>query len=66
MKNPKQAFTTAEYALLMLIIMVALVSMAIYFKRAISGRMREVGDTFGHGRQYDPYTTNVRPGQRPR
>ncbi len=58
MKNAKKAFISIEYAFLILIIVVALIGMAIYLKRAISGKMREVGDTFGHGRQFDPYTTH--------
>jgi len=35
----------------------ALISMAVYTKRALSGKWRGVGDTFGHGRQYEPGVT---------
>jgi hypothetical protein len=35
----------------------AFVGMSLYTMRAASGRFRQVGDTFGYGRQYDPKVT---------
>lgn len=43
-----------EYAALIAIMVAALVGMAVYFKRALSGRWRAVGDVFGYGKQYQP------------
>ena len=37
----------------------AVLGMSIYVKRALEGRWRQVGDTFGHGRQYEPGVTTV-------
>jgi hypothetical protein len=53
-----RSISTIEYAILSLIVVAALLGMAIYFKQAFSSRWRgTVDDTFGHGRQYDPYAT---------
>ena len=49
--------SVVEYAVLVAVVVAALVSMAVYTKRALSGKWRGVGDTFGHGRQYEPGTT---------
>ena len=43
-----------EYAALVVIVTAAMVGMAIYMKRALMGKWRSVGDTFGHGKQYEP------------
>ena len=43
-----------EYAFLIAVIAAAMVAMGVYMKRALSGRWRGVGDTFGFGRQYEP------------
>jgi Flp pilus assembly pilin Flp len=48
-----------EYAVLVAIVVAALISMAVYTKRALSGKWRGVGDTFGHGRQYEPGVTVI-------
>ena len=42
-----------EHATLIVIVAAAMIGMAIYVKRALSGRWRSVGDTFGSGRQYE-------------
>ena len=57
MSKLRKAFLSLEYALLIAIIVAALIGISIYLKRAISGRWRTVGDTFGHGRQYYPGVT---------
>ena len=46
--------TTLEYAAMVAIVAGALLAMSFYIKRALSGRWRAVGDTFGYGRQYEP------------
>ena len=51
--------STIEYAALTAILVAALVGMAVYTKRALCGRWRVVGDTFGAGRQYEPGKTVV-------
>ena len=43
-----------EYATLMIVVAATLVGMAVYAKRALMGKWRGVGDTFGHGGQYEP------------
>lgn len=52
MKKFKSSSSTLEYAVLILIVVAALITMSGYVRRALSGRWREVGDTFGFGRQY--------------
>ena len=42
-----------EYATLVVIVAAAMAGMAIYIKRALMGKWRTVGDTFGHGKQYE-------------
>ena len=49
---------TIEYAVLIAVVAAAFVSMAVYVKRGVSGQWRKVGDTFGHGRQYEPGRTS--------
>ena len=45
---------TIEHAVLIIIVAAALAGMAVYLKRALAGKWRVVGDTFGYGRQYEP------------
>jgi len=53
-----RSISTVEYAFLFIILVAAVFGMSIYFKRAVSGRWRQaVDESFGHGRQYDPYAT---------
>ncbi|MFC1675073.1 hypothetical protein ACFL1K_04240 [Candidatus Omnitrophota bacterium] len=59
MKNTRRAMMTIEYTFLIIIIVVALIGMSIYLKRALSGSWRGVGDSFGHGRQYEPGATVI-------
>lgn len=51
-----------EYAVLVVVVVAAVVGMAVYLKRAFSGRWRDAADTFGHGRQYEP---PARPAEMP-
>ena len=48
-----------EYAVLMAVLVAALIGMTSYIQRSLAGRWREVGDTFGYGRQYEPGVTTV-------
>ncbi len=57
MNNLRKGFLALEYAVLIVIVIAALVGISIYLKRALSGRWRTVGDTFGYGRQYEPGVT---------
>ena len=43
-----------EYMALIVFILGALFVFQKYIKRALSGGWKAAGDTFGHGRQYDP------------
>ena len=51
------AVSTLEYVLLITIIMTAFLLTQKYILRAFAGRWRQVGDTFGFSRQYDPKKT---------
>jgi Flp pilus assembly pilin Flp len=48
-----------ESAVLIAVVGAALVAMAFYVKRALNSKWRQVGDTFGQGRQYEPGVTAV-------
>ena len=48
-----------EYTILIAILVAVLVGMASYVQRALAGKWRDVGDTFGYGRQYEPGVTAV-------
>jgi len=54
-----QGQSAIEYAVLAAIVAAALVGMSVYTKRALAGKWRAVGDTFGYGRQYEPGITVV-------
>jgi Flp pilus assembly pilin Flp len=43
-----------EYSVLIVIVIVALVGMQVYLRRAVCGRWRQSADVFGFGRQYEP------------
>ena len=43
-----------EQAVLMVVLAATLLGMAVYMKRALAGKWRAVGDSFGYGRQYEP------------
>ena len=54
----KSGQSTLEYAILILIVIVALLAMQTYLKRGIQGRMRESSDNIGEA--YSPgYTTST-------
>lgn len=47
----KKGTSTFEYAMLMIIIVLAVTVIFNYTKRAICGKLRESADVFGFGRQ---------------
>ena len=51
-----------EHAVLVAVIVAAVLSMAVYLKRAINSKYREVGDAFGQGRQFEPGITRDERG----
>ena len=52
--NGRRGSLTIEQAVLIVALVAALVGMAVYVRRALAGKWRIVGDTFGYGRQYEP------------
>lgn len=57
-KFTRKGQSTLEYAILVLIVIVALLAMQTYLKRGVQGRMRESSDSIGEA--YSPaYTTSA-------
>jgi len=54
--------TLLEYVITIVLVAAALAGMAVYAKRTLAGSWRGVADQFGHGRQFDPFTTTCLPG----
>jgi len=61
--SKRRATFTVEYATLIIVLVLALLAMQLYLKRSMFGRLRGVGDTFGQGKQYEPYLTTVTKGE---
>ena len=61
-QNSQRGQSAIEYAVAVTVLVAALVGMSVYMKRALSGKWRQVGDSFGYGRQYDPCATSVDGG----
>ncbi len=55
-KNSR-ASATVEYSMVIIAFLMALFVMQTYIFRGIAGKWRNVGDSFGSGRQYDPVKT---------
>ena len=53
----QSGFAVAEYLVLIIIVLLAIMVFRHYFVRSIAGKQKMVGDTFGFGRQYDPSAT---------
>ncbi len=51
----RKAQSTLEYAIVIVVMVAALISMQIYLKRAVQGRIRQTADDLGL--QYDPNAT---------
>ena len=59
----RQGNIAIEYAVLAVVVIAALLGMSVFWMRALSGNWRQVGDSFGQGRQYEPgATTETRSG----
>ena len=62
--NPRlrdKGMLSIEFVVLIVVMASALAGMAVYMRRALSGRWRSVGDTFGHGRQYERQSLPPQP-----
>lgn len=62
LKLGKRAQTTAEYAILIALVVAAVLAMQVYVKRGVQGRVRDAVDdlarqtsTIGSTDQYEPY-----------
>ena len=55
--NTKKAQSTLEYAILIIVIIAALISIQVYIKRGIQGRLKSSADDIGD--QFSPGNTNV-------
>ena len=53
----KKAQSTLEYAILIIIVIGALLSIQVYIKRGIQGRLKSATDDIGE--QYSPGNTNI-------
>ncbi|MBI3319007.1 MAG: GxxExxY protein [Candidatus Omnitrophica bacterium] len=60
-----QGQSMIEYAALIAVTVAALVGMSVYMKRALNGKWRQVGDTFGFGRQYERCVTLINGAKEP-
>ena len=56
-KRRKKGQSTLEYAILIIIIIGALLSIQVYIKRGIQGRLKQAADDIGD--QFSPGQTNV-------
>ena len=54
--NQKRGQSTLEYAVLMIVIIAALISIQTYIKRGVQGRLKSASDDIGD--QYSPGNTN--------
>ena len=55
----KKASSVIEYMALIVFILTAFFVFQRYILKGLSGRWQSVGDTFGHGKQYDPRNYGV-------
>jgi hypothetical protein len=62
MKSLRRSYSILEYMLFTMILIAALVGMSMYMVSSLGGKWRGVGDTFGHGRQYEPGKTTITGG----
>ena len=56
--NKKKGQSTLEYAILIIIIIGALLSIQVYIKRGVQGRLKQATDDIGD--QFSPGNTNVK------
>ncbi len=55
--NLKEGSSTIEYIILIVMFLTAILVMQKQVARGFFGRWKNLGDTFGHGEQYDPNAT---------
>ena len=55
--NKRKAQSTIEYVVLIIIIIGALITIQVYIKRGVQGRMKQASDDIGD--QFSPGNTNV-------
>ena len=53
----KRGTSAIEYVVMIIIIIGAMLLIQKYLLRGIAGKWRDVGDTWGYGRQFDPKKT---------
>ena len=58
-KMKRKGTFTIEYGMLIIILVAALLGMFIYLRSALCGRWRQTVDSFGDGRLYFPYRTEI-------
>ena len=63
--QPTRGQSAIEYAVLIAVTVAALAGMSVYMKRALNGKWRQVGDTFGFGRQYERCVTLIDGAKEP-
>jgi hypothetical protein len=56
-QTPKRAASVIEYVVLFVMFLTAIFLMQKHIARALFGRWRDLGDSFGQGEQYNPSTT---------
>lgn len=55
----KRAFTTLQYALMLVVAVAAILALQVMLRRAISAKWKESADTLGGGRQYERGVTTI-------
>jgi len=55
--NQRKGQSTLEYAVLIIVIIGALISIQVYIKRGVQGRLKSASDDIGD--QYSPGNTNI-------
>ena len=58
-RQTRRGISTVEYSVWMAVMVATLIGMSVYAMRALCGRWRVIGDSFGTGRQYEPNVTKV-------
>ena len=59
MRVERRGEISLQYAMLIAAATAALIGMSVYWSRSLRGNWRQIGDTFGYGRQYEPGVTRV-------
>ena len=59
MRLTKRGQTTLEWVVFTVVFIGVIVAMRPYLVAVVSGRVRQIADQFGHGRQYAPGITTI-------